>query len=596
MSKRTEKDGTEKRKRGYFVQLNAPYELNDGKSKGDSGYREWEQFSDAEREAWKEDIHARMEKIAQTEKIDYMHYIIHDKDVLEESGDPKPWHVHIQVRWENAKTQSATMKIFGATRAKNAQSIKSYGSTALYMLHETTRSMHKHRYSIDEVHSLYANGVKIAPKMTYEFSHNYEEGLASQERANGSNDSNKKEIIETDVALLSKAIHADLLMPAQAKIYLERVFGARIAMKYESDLEDALVVRNKNKAMQFKLYGRELKTIYIGGDSGAGKSNLAKHIAERFERFPASYSTPAASKNITFDPFGMYKGEDVVRMEDMGTENFDLRNFYQIFDPEHYSQMSSRNSDVNAVMSYVTITNSNTIFEWIFNLLFFNDREKQAGPKRLRWDEIKEHLKQIARRLPYALDMRYENGGIQVTVFEYRTENLVKLFKTLDEAGRYDKAFMVNAEFERNDGKEINNLITGEAYTEEMKESGVKQEHHTFYGATINVIECLYDVMWTFKVDLAGEDGRLKADDKLLDKLLPLINFTEKKHAHLGEFVFLTEEKLSDSSVAEELELPEVFYEDDVNAFPELDLEKIVEKDQEIETVFEREEGTSENG
>lgn len=590
-----EKDGTDKRRRGYFVQLNAVYYLNDGKTPKDPGYREWCQFSDEERETWREYIHAKMEEIAQTENIDYIHYIFHEEDV-EDDGEPKAGHIHALVRWEHAKTQSATMKIFGTTRAKNADPVQIYGRAALYMLHETVRSLHKHRYNRDEVYSIYAHGMKTAPKMNYEYDHLYEEGRASQERANGSNSRNKKELIETDVALLSKAIHADLLMPEKAKIYLERVYGARIALKYWSDLEEALVVRTKNKAMQFKRYGRELKTIYIGGDSGAGKSNLAKHIAERFERFPASYSTPAGARGITFDMFGMYAGEDVVRMEDMGSRNFDLRNFYQMFDPEHYSQMSSRNSDVDAVMSYVTITNSNSIFQWIFDMMFYTKKELQAGPNRLRWETIREHLKQIARRLPYAIDMRYEDGGIQVTVLEYKTENLVKLFKEIQRVSQYGEKGMIFAKFKRNDGKEIGRLITGEAYTDEMKDAGVKKEHHAYYGATVNIIECLYDVVWTFKVDLDGKDGRLKADDELLDKLLPIINFTEKKHAHLGEFVYLTEEKLSDPSVAGELELPEVFYEDDVDAFPEIEREVVVEDDQEITTLFEREKGASENG
>jgi|SRR5699024_12630608 len=85
-----------KRFRGFRLQRNYEYER--------------EQTNETQDE-WRKRIAEEMKHIFNSQKIEYMAYIFHDKDILED-GSPKPLHVHVDVRFENARMMPSIAKLF----------------------------------------------------------------------------------------------------------------------------------------------------------------------------------------------------------------------------------------------------------------------------------------------------------------------------------------------------------------------------------------------------------------------------------------------------------------------------------------------------
>jgi energy-coupling factor transporter ATP-binding protein EcfA2 len=381
----------QRRSRGWFIQRSFTFDTHDS---------DGQVTNDLTEDAWRKLVIKQWGD--SVGKYDWLLMIFHDSDVLENTDgttSPKPLHVHGLIRFRNARTQASVIKQMHLTRAQNCQPVKSYTDSARYLLHvsESALNAKKHIYSISEV---------------LEFNQSIQD-VMSRSAKSGKKRLNDKELIDY-IDDLSVSIAKGRLTYHQAQVKLERDFGEskghalwiRYNDRFDRDLKFAL----SEKARNAKINNRDLKTFYISGPGGAGKSQLAKGMALLLSNDDGNYHTAAASdKNKTFDMASSYKGENVSVLNDLSGSSFSLRAFFDNFDPHQYQPVSSRNYDKDWLPDYAFITCSDSFEAWSQDLLQFS----QGGSKYmtdhsfdLNKDVTCKDMCQVVRRIPFRIDVR----------------------------------------------------------------------------------------------------------------------------------------------------------------------------------------------
>lgn len=165
--------------------------------------------------------------------------------------------------------------------------------------------------------------------------------------------------VNTYIDELSLSISKSKITLHRDRLKLEQAFGeakghalwVRYADRFNKDLR--LALDTKARSLKVNEVDRNLKTAYIYGDGGVGKSQLARAMARILSNDDGNYYAAAApDKGKTFDFSGGYNGENVTVLDDCKSSAFDLRTFFSIFDPHQYSLSNSRNYDKNWLSDY----------------------------------------------------------------------------------------------------------------------------------------------------------------------------------------------------------------------------------------------------
>lgn len=401
----------DRRARGWFIQRSYAYETQD---------KDGQIISNISEADWKRQV-----KEQWTSKIgdkDWLLMVFHDKDVLTNTDgttSPKPLHAHGLVRFGTAKTQSAVIKAMNLSRSGNCQAVKSYVDSARYLLHisESAINDRKHRYHDDEV---------------IELNKSIDETMS---RTSGTN---KKRPNDPEVNYyideLSFNISQSKITLHRARLKLEQDFGgakghalwARNAGRFNDDLRLALA--DKARSLKVNDVDRNLKTVYIYGDGGVGKSQLARAMARILSNDDGNYYAAAApDKGKTFDFSGGYKGENVTVLDDCKSSAFDLRAFLNVFDPHQYSLSNSRNYDKDWLSDYAFLTCSDSYNDWVTNLMLFSaNGEKYAWNNEIvksnpyvDWSkDVSQHDGwQVLRRTPVVIRVELDKVGSVARVY-----------------------------------------------------------------------------------------------------------------------------------------------------------------------------------
>lgn len=357
----------DQRARGWFIQRSYAYETQDA---------DGQTISNISEDDWKRQV-----KEQWTSKIgddDWLLMIFHDKDVLtnpDGSTTPKPLHAHGLLRFSSAKTQSAVIKAMNLSRSGNCQAVKSYVDSARYLLHvsESALNARKHRYHDDEVIELHKTIDETMSRTSG----------TNKKRLNDPEVNDYIDKLSFDISKFKITLH-------RARLQLERDFGdvkghalwVRNSDRFDKDLRLALA--DKARALKTGDVDRNLKTAYIYGDGGTGKSQLARAMARILSTDDGDfYAAAAPDRGKTFDFTGGYKGENVTVLDDCKASAFDLRAFFSIFDPHQYSLANSRNYDKDWLSSYAFLTCSDDYGDWVNSLML-----SSTGGKKYAWCEV----------------------------------------------------------------------------------------------------------------------------------------------------------------------------------------------------------------
>lgn len=401
-----------KKFRTYNITLNYDYEIHDeqGNIK-----------SEITPEQWKEKVITLINQ--NISEKDWCAYVFHDKDVLSD-GLPKPLHVHILVSFENARHQTSVMKIFNVSRPENCQNTKKIANSARYLTHRTEQAMidGKYQYEVSSVHTLNCDYLKL---------------IKGKEKSNA-----QKEIEEFVADISEQIMNGELYLSKIRELFFkefERTLADKLYKKYRREFEKDFQEYLQHKGEEYKVNGRELSTVYIWGVSEGGKSHLAKRmgllLTDRLHLIPAS------GKNKTFDPSGLYQGEEVSIFNEISGKEFNNKEFLGLADPKNYSPINSRSKDKHWLAKYLFLTSTDSREMFIDNLM---PKFEQSDSFKQR--QIKRH--EIARRVPYevrCVSLGYMKTQFHLGIYDSKNQEMFSIGSVICEHIDDEKEMMTTA-------------------------------------------------------------------------------------------------------------------------------------------------------
>ena len=234
-------------------------------------------------------------------------YIVHNQDV-DSTGNLKPEHVHIMIRFHYSYNVLTLAKQLGI-KEQYLQKIQSrnFEDALLYLTH--LNAPEKFQYSPDLVKSNISYKAICARYL--------------QKKASTQTSTSEKE----KVRLL-----CDEIIAGRIKRYnYFDLIDSDLCVRYRTRFENAFKVRDD----MLKAQERSLEVIYMTGDSGTGKTTLAKEIAKNNNY---SYYVSSASNDI----LDSYAGQDCLILDDLRPSCLSLSDLLKLLDNHTSSTAKSR--------------------------------------------------------------------------------------------------------------------------------------------------------------------------------------------------------------------------------------------------------------
>ncbi len=294
--------------------------------------------------------------------------ITHDKDVAD-SGKPAEDHVHVMLEFANPRSLNAVAKALGDKPQQIAKWENGVDNGFSYLCHRTTKARAKHQYD---------------PALVWA-NFDYPAFLANAE----------KEVVKASrhapVRLLLDDLRAGRLTKNEV---IAQLSGADYA-RAKRQIEDvhALWLREEAERWRKEMAekGAKVKTIWLFGESGTGKTNFARHLADE-------KGGPYFVSGSTRDVFQGYQGQHTIILDELRPESLPYADLLRITDPNaiSYEVMApSRYSDKPIAADLIVITTP-------FEPLDFYRAQVDASSRRT------DMFAQMARRLDMVVKMEMD--------------------------------------------------------------------------------------------------------------------------------------------------------------------------------------------
>ena len=286
-------------------------------------------------------------------------FILHDKDV-DENGELKKPHIHLMLYFGGPFNTDNLLSWFSHIEVKgnHIEKIKSNWVSALeYLTHKNDTD--KFQYDDNDV---IAN-IDVVREI--------ENKKRKSNVINLINDFSNNEISFTN-------LWANLTKEEK--------------MKYDNDISKA----NRIRAININLKGsRDMKVIYIYGETGIGKTTLAKDFAETLKM---SYFVSGSSN----DTLEGYMGQDIIIFDDLRADSFKYHDFLKLLDNHTNSLTKSRYYNKAIDCKFLIITSI-------------------KRPDELYQNKTSEDLLQLYRRIKFYIDIDPKTGNIYERQLNYTT-------------------------------------------------------------------------------------------------------------------------------------------------------------------------------
>ena len=316
--------------------------------------------------------------------------ILHDKD-MDDDGKTKAPHIHIMMTFENARSLKRVSTILGIKSQYiehwKGESINGYS----YLIHATTNAENQYQYSTDEV---------IANFDFDELMKQAREGIKRKTKITSAKD---EIIIRAYLDELKKGT-------ITLKDVEEKLTGSQYA-KAKNRLENVWQKRRQDLAETWRKEmletSRSIDVIYIYGQSGAGKTRLAKDYAEKSDN---DYFLTGSSR----DPFQLYEGQPTIILDELRPSTFPYNDLLKLLDPFNTrSNAPSRYSDKMLTADLIIITSPYSPKEF-YQRIIKSDKH---------FDEKIDSYYQLARRL--WLVMSLTKDFMQAAFFNEQKQDFV---------------------------------------------------------------------------------------------------------------------------------------------------------------------------
>jgi energy-coupling factor transporter ATP-binding protein EcfA2 len=276
-------------------------------------------------------------------------FILHDKDTKED-GTSKKLHVHLLLYFGNPLPLENIVKWFehiGVIK-ENLGPIHNWVSALEYLTHKNDED--KYQYNEEDITA------------NFDFKSEIENKKRSSNVKNMIIEFSNNEITFTN---------------------LWNTLTKEEKMKYDNDISKA----NKIRAININLKGnRDMKVLYIYGETGIGKTTFAKQFADMMKM---SYFVSGSSN----DTLEGYMGQDIIIFDDLRADSFKYHDFLKLLDNHTNSLTKSRYYNKAIDCKFLIITSI-------------------KKPNELYQNRTQEDLLQLYRRIKFYIHIDAENGQV----------------------------------------------------------------------------------------------------------------------------------------------------------------------------------------
>lgn len=256
-------------------------------------------------------------------------WILHDKDVKAD-GTPKEEHIHLMLRFKTAvPTDAILAKLKGVCEVQQLEKMKKWNSALAYLCHKNAPD--KYLYDDAEVHSNF-------------------DWLTDAEKALSGN---------VRLSLILNQIDQGIIKQFNISEYM----SIEEYTKWKHQIDNGFAYRLE----KIKGVNREMDCIFITGDSGVGKTTLAKEMCEN-----KGYSVyiSSASNDVVDD----YKGQDAIILDDLRPSSLGLSDLLKMLDNNTASSVKSRFRNKVLECKLIIITSTLPIDKF-FSQVFESENE-----------------------------------------------------------------------------------------------------------------------------------------------------------------------------------------------------------------------------
>ena len=257
----------------------------------------------------------KIEEVLQKKSITDYAYILHDKDTREDGSLKNP-HFHILIWLSSSQGSEFVAKWFGVPE-NFLNKVRHDYSALEYLTHRNAPD--KYQYPDEAVTA------------SFDVEETIKESKAAIDK-----DKRLNEILEKIDSGEYKPFNIDQYITVQERIKYDRQI--KIAFDY------------KRKKIIFESKGeRNMRCIYVHGDSGTGKTTWAKNFCE--ENHYSCYISSGSN-----DPLDGYDGQDVIILDDLRPQSFGISDLLKMLDNHTASAVKSRYFNKYVHCSYIIIT------------------------------------------------------------------------------------------------------------------------------------------------------------------------------------------------------------------------------------------------
>ena len=266
----------------------------------------------------------------------------HELDVYTDTKEPKPLHVHGVIHFCNQRSEESIAKLMKVSNRKSCQHCKNYSGSVQYLIHVTQDAINdmKHIYPLEIIQgfALDANGEKV--QLTAE---EVQKRMCRKTSKKKAEDEQVKSDLLADVRRGKKVVAdvRDLYETDELGIGLNLVKFQKDKSMYLSAEKEYL----EDCAKFYQSHEHPMSLIYITGDGGIGKNQLAMEIANMVADGRGIHMVGAPGKSTTFDFAGMYNGQKVSFVDEAKPESMYLEQFLSVFDSLNAKVVNSRHHE-----------------------------------------------------------------------------------------------------------------------------------------------------------------------------------------------------------------------------------------------------------
>lgn len=255
-------------------------------------------------------------------------YITHDKD-LDAVSSPKPLHWHIVLKFNSTGIRKKYIIEYAAFKYGYTVECDSYNASIQYLVHQN--DLDKYQYDKSEIITNYKQEELDIFLTTVD-------GKLAKASQTNAIDSILEDIANMTIRRFNFSEYISVEMYARNKSLIDNAFKYR----------DMLYLQDSN---------RKLDVWFVSGDSGNGKTTIAKRLAEK------NYNGVCISSSSN-DPMQDYLDQDVLILDDLRHTDFSFQDLLKVLDNHTKSSVKSRYNNKIFMGKLIIITSYVDLEQW----------------------------------------------------------------------------------------------------------------------------------------------------------------------------------------------------------------------------------------